>query len=54
MMVEPGVVLLVVVIIVLVVAVGPGLWALAFQVVILHLVLRVVMDNQMILGQDPL
>ena len=52
MMVEPGVVLLVVVIIVLVVAVVPVLGALVFQVVILHLVLRVVMDNQMILGRE--
>ena len=52
MMVEPGVVLLVVVITVLVVEVVRVLWDLVFQVVILHLVLRVVMDNQMILGRE--
>ena len=51
-MVEPGVVLLVVVITVLVVAVVPVKRDLVFQVVILHLVLRVVMDNQMILGRE--
>ena len=33
-------------------AVGPVRWARVFQVVILHLVLRVVMDNQMILGRE--